>query len=184
MIITASPRYESSVSATWGVGLVGTGFDIFPVRETTGIGDDTLTCHDIVVVGAGLAGCHSEGSDTVGITECDYPEACQHGDAGVCTFGLCHKSANGLEYILLINPELARLLEIIGEDVEQKLGIGRGVDMTVGVSIHEVEQGICIDKVTVLSAHWARQNRGVNLRKICYIIRVCSHGRIRCHMES
>ena len=145
VIITASPKHESSVPTTRKIGLVGTGFDILPFRETTSIGDDTLTCDDIVIVGAGLAGRHSNGSDTIGITECYYPEACQHGDAGVCTLGLSHKSANGLEYVLFINPELARLLEIVGEDVEQQLGIGRGVDMTVGISIHEVEQGICID---------------------------------------
>jgi len=139
VIITASPRYESSVPTTRRIGLVGTGFDILPLCETTSIGDDALTCHDIVVVGAGLAGRHSKGSDTVGVTECYYPEACQHGDAGVCTLGLLHKSANGLEYVLFIDPKFARLLEIVGEDVEQQLRVGRGVDMTVGISIHEVE---------------------------------------------
>jgi len=162
-MITASPGYESSVLATRSIGLVGTRVDVLPLRETAGIGDDALTCDDIVLAGIGLAGCHSNGSDAVRVTEGDYSEACQHSDAGVCTLGLFHESTNSVEYILLIDPKLARLLEIVGEYVEQKLGIGRGVNVTVGTGVHEVKQGICVDKIAVLSAHWTRRKRMVSL---------------------
>ena len=121
--MTASPEYGSLVSATRGIGLVCTRFNVLPLRETTGISDDALACYDIVIVDARLAGSHSEGPDTIGVTECDYPEACQHSDASVCTLGLFHQSTDSLEYILLVDPELSRLLEIVGEYVEEKLGI-------------------------------------------------------------
>lgn len=151
VIITASPGYENSVLATWNRGLVGTWLDVLPLRETAGIGDDTLTCDNVVPARPGLAGCDSNGPDAIGITEGDYSEACQHSDAGICTLGLFHESTDGFEYVLLVDSELARLLKIICEYVEQKLGIGRGVDVAVSTGVHEVEQGICVDEITVLS---------------------------------
>ena len=140
VIMTASPRNENSVLATRTMKLVGTRFDVRPFRETASISDDALTCDDIVVSRAAPAGCYSERPDTVRITEGNYPEACQHSDASVCTLGLLHKSANGVEYVLLVDTKLVCLLKVIGEYIKQKFRVGRGVDMTVGTSIHEVKQ--------------------------------------------
>lgn len=117
-MITASPKYEGQVLTRRSIGLVGTRFDVLPPRETAGIGDNALTCDDIVTVGAGPTSCHSEGPDTIGVTECNYAEASQHGYAGVRTLGLFHKSSNGVEYIFFVDPKLARLLEIVSENVE------------------------------------------------------------------
>jgi len=160
VIIIASPRCESSVQATRGRSLVNTGFYVLPIRETAGISDYTLTCNDVVLARPGLAGCHSNGPDTIRITEGNYSEARQHSDAGVCALGLLHKSTDGVEYILLVDSEFPRLLKVVGEYVEQKLGIGRGVNVTVGTSIHEMKQGICIDQITILSIGRAREMSG------------------------
>ena len=119
-MITASPRYENSVWAMQGIGLVGTGFDVLPIRKATSVSDDALTRDDIVVASAGPASSHSDGPDAVGVTECNYPESCKHGYTGVCTTSLFHKPSDGLEYILLIDPKFAGLLEVVGEYVEEK----------------------------------------------------------------
>jgi hypothetical protein len=150
VMMTASPRYENSVLTSGLIGEVDTRFNVLPSREATGIGDDTLTCDNIVITGARPAGCHPEGSDTIRVAERDDAEACQHGDTGVCTLGLFHKSPNGVEYVFLIDSELARLLEVVGEYIKQKFGIRRGVNVAVGTSVHEMKQGICIDQIAIL----------------------------------
>ena len=116
-----------------------TGLDVLPIRETAGVSDDALACNYVILAHPSRTGCHSNGTNTIGITEGDYSEARQHGDTGVCTLGLFHKSTNGVEYILLIDSEFPRLLKVVGEYVEQKFGIGRSVDVTVGTGIHEME---------------------------------------------
>lgn len=179
----ASPRWESSVPATRSRRLVSTGLDVLPIRETAGISDDTLTRDDVVFARAGLAGRHSNRSDTIGVTEGNYSETCQHSDAGVCALGLLHKSTDRIEYILLIDPDLPRLLKVVGEDVEEKLGIGRGVDVPVGIGIHETEQGVCIDQVTILSVGRIRRMRG-QLERCFLTIRIYLRGRIRCRMAN
>ena len=158
VMITASPKNGGSALAVGmrSTGLVGTGLDVLPIREAASISGDTLTCNNVVLAITDPAGRHPNGPDAVGVTEGDYSEACQHSDASICAFGLFHKLPNGTEYVLLVDSELARLLKVVGEYVEQELGIGRGVDVAVGTGIHEVEQSICIEEITVLPMDWTR----------------------------
>lgn len=120
VMITASPRHENSVLNSEHIGLVNTRFDVLPSSEAAGIGDNTFTCDDVVLPGAGPAGRKPERPDTIRVAERDYSKACQHGDTGVCTLGLFHEPSNGIEYILLIDSELARLLEVVRKYIEKE----------------------------------------------------------------
>jgi hypothetical protein len=46
-----------------------------------------------------------------------------------------HQLADGSEDVVLVDTVLAGLLQVVGEDVEEDLGIRVGVDMTVCVVI-------------------------------------------------
>ena len=72
----------------------------------------------------------AEGNDT---------ESSQHSDACIGSLALSHERANRSEDILLIDTEFARLLEVICEDVQEQFRVRRGVDVTVGRLIHELE---------------------------------------------
>jgi hypothetical protein len=47
-------------------------------------------------------------------------------------------------------PELPSLLEVIGKDVEHKLGVRVGVDMPVGLGVKSLPQSGGVDQVSVL----------------------------------
>ena len=101
-----------------------TRLDILPVGKVTGIRDDALTCKEPVFAWAateGVARAHAEGADAVGVAEGDDAEAGEHGDAGVRALDLSHEAADGGEDVLLVDANLARLLEVVGEDVEEEL---------------------------------------------------------------
>ena len=48
------------------------------------------------------------------------------------------------------SPELAGLLQIVGKDVEQELGIRISVDMSVSFGVEELAKGRCVDDIAVL----------------------------------
>ena len=52
--------------------------------------------------------------------------------------GLSHEAAHGDENVLFVDTEFAGFVEMIGKDVEEQFGIGRGVDVSVRDCIHEV----------------------------------------------
>lgn len=52
--------------------------------------------------------------------------------------------------ILLINTDLASLLQVVSKDVEQQLRVRIGVDVAMGILIHESAELVSIDQVSVL----------------------------------
>lgn len=55
------------------------------------------------------------------------------------------------ENIFLVDPELARLLEIIRKDIEEELRIRVGVDMSVCVCVQELLELTGIGKVPIVA---------------------------------
>ena len=84
------------------------------------------------------------------VAERDETEAREHCDTGISTLALLHEIANGSEDILLVDTELAGLLELVGEDVKEELGVRGGVDVSVRFGVHEAEQARRVDHVSIL----------------------------------
>ena len=57
---------------------------------------------------------------------------------------------DGAEDVVLVNTELARLLQIVGEDVEEELRVAVGVDVPVRVVVEVVAEMGRIDEVAIL----------------------------------
>ena len=93
----------------------------------------------------------SEWSNPVGITKRYDPKAREHGDARVSATSLGHEAAYGDEDVLLINPKLSRVVQIVSKDIEEKFRVGRGVDVPVRNGIHELQERGCVDQVSILS---------------------------------
>lgn len=53
-------------------------------------------------------------------------------------------------------PEFSSLLQIVSQDVQEQLGIGIGVDVSVSNFVHEVSQLTSIGQVAVLTRSLAR----------------------------
>lgn len=111
--------------------------DVLPFGKSQRVGDNALTGHDVVIPVAvfRLSAAVTAGADAVGIPEGDDSESCEHGDTSVRALGVFHQLADGSEDVVLVDTVLAGLLQVVGEDVEEDLGIRVGVDMTVCVVI-------------------------------------------------
>lgn len=57
---------------------------------------------------------------------------------------------DGGEDILLVDTELASLLQVVGKDVKEKLRIGISVAVAMSILIQELAQLIGVDKISVL----------------------------------
>lgn len=125
-----SPDYEALL--TWR--------NILPVDEPSRVGNYTLTREKVVGSRATLARCQSERTDTVRVSERDDPETSEHRDTGVGTFALLHEASDRGEDIFLVDTELARLLQVVGEDVEKEFRVGGGVDVSVSGGVHEMQK--------------------------------------------
>ena len=55
-----------------------------------------------------------------------------------------------LEYIVLVDAQLALTLQLMGEDVEQDLGIGIGVDVTQILHEHLPLEVFCVGQIAVV----------------------------------
>ena len=131
-----------------GRGGERTGLDVLPIGEAARVCDDALARKQPVFAWASpkcFPRAHTERPDAVRVAERDNSEAGEHSDARVRALDLLHEAADGVEDILLVDAELARLLEVIGEDVEEELRVGGGVDVSVRDMVHVVEQGGSID---------------------------------------
>ncbi|KAI3488256.1 hypothetical protein L1887_47795 [Cichorium endivia] len=136
------------------------GLDVLKVLKAKRVADDRLGGEAVVLavalegqlaVGGGRrARAHAERTDAVGVAEGDDAETSKHGDAGVAALALLHEVANGGEDVLLVDAELARLLQVVGKDVEEHLRVRIGVDVTVGVGIEEATQLVGVDEVAVV----------------------------------
>ena len=114
------------------------------------------------------------------VAECDEPEAGEHRDTGICTLALLHEVADGCENVLFVDTELARLLQVISEDIEEKLGVGRSVDVTVGSLVHELQKLRRVDEVAILY-QWFESEWKVRSLRYTY---VCEDDAIRrVHVE-
>lgn len=51
---------------------------------------------------------------------------------------LTHELANGSKDVIFVDAKLAGLLQTVGEDVEEELRVGAGINMSVTVVIEEV----------------------------------------------
>lgn len=61
-----------------------------------------------------------------------------------------HEITDRREDVLLVDAELSSFLEVVGEDIQEKLGVAVGVDMTMGIGVEELFERGCVDEVTVL----------------------------------
>ena len=79
------------------------------------------------------------------VTERHDTEPGEHRCDSVSALALLHEGSDGGEDVFFVNTEFARLLEVVGKDVEEKLRVGGGVDVTVGGLVHELEKFFCVD---------------------------------------
>lgn len=159
-MMTASPAETVSITEGAYSGCKLTGSYVFPVAESTRIRNNAFTREQIILArrtAQRFPGSHSEGANTVGISKSNDTEPGEHGDARVRALALFHESANGREDVLLIDPELSRLLQIVCEYVEQQLRVRGCVDVSVRGRVHELEQRCGVDQVTVLDQNGQRQ---------------------------
>lgn len=84
------------------------------------------------------------------VTEGHDSESCQHGNTGVSSLSTLVDILQGGENILLVDTELSGLLESGGEDVQENLRVGGGVDVTVGLVVKVATELVGVDQVTVL----------------------------------
>lgn len=151
--MTASPAYMRSEVRITLHRSERTGVHILPVHEPTRIRDYAFTSKKVVLALATarrLARRHTKGPDAVRVTEADDTEPGEHRDTRIRALALFHKIADGGEDIFFVDTELARLLEIVGKDVEQQLGVRGRVDVPVGRLVHELEQLVGVDEITIL----------------------------------
>ena len=79
------------------------------------------------------------------VTERHDTEPGEHRCDSVSALALLHEGGDGGEDVFFIDTEFARLLEVVGKDVEEKLRVGGSVDVTVGGLVHELEKFFCVD---------------------------------------
>jgi hypothetical protein len=127
-----------------------TRLDVFPVPEPTGICDYAFACEQIIETRTRLSDSHANRPDTVGITKRNDAKSCQHSDAGISSLALRHQPADSGEDIVLIDPNLARLLQIIGKNVEKQFRIGRRIDVSVGGLVQKVTKDHGVDQIPIL----------------------------------
>lgn len=130
-----------------------TWFDVLPIAETARVGNDALAREHVVSAGSAakrFARGHAYGANAIGVSERDDPETSEHGDTCVRALALLHKAADRGEDILLVDTELARLLQVVGKDVQQELRVGGRVDVPMSGGIHGLEQRLSVNKVPIL----------------------------------
>lgn len=124
-----------------------------------------------------------EGNDT---------EPSKHRDTRVRALALLHKITYSREDILLIDTELARLVQVVREDVEEQLRVGRRVDVPVSGLVHKLEEFGRVDEVPVLvrvshvftfhekggSVHERRRFRRGSSRRMAELLRDWSYLRL------
>ena len=126
-----------------------------------------------------LTGAQHNGPDAVGISECHEANAIDQVDAGVSTLAGRQDLGNGREHLLLANAvgqgisatatigsaTLRRLLGLVGhalgEDVEQELGIGFGIDVAHHPVSHEALELLGVGQVAVVRDADAKRVVGV-----------------------
>lgn len=129
--------------------------DILPVGEAEGVSDDAFAREQMVgslssIFGDARPRRESHRSDSVRVPERNKSKASNHGRASVGARTLSHEVSDGGEDVLLVDSDLARLLKVVGEDVEEQLRVRVGVDVSVGFGIKEGPQLLGVGKVTVL----------------------------------
>lgn len=136
--------------------------NVLPSAESQRIGHHALTSEQ--VVGSSLSSDDralprrkTDGPDSVGIPEGDESETSDHGRAGVGSDALGHEVSNGGEDVLLVDSHLAGLLEVVGEDVEEELRVGIGVDVSMSVRVEEVSKLLDVGEVSVLEKERRRR---------------------------
>ena len=139
--ITASPSVSLSATCTqqnnWG--RKHTWPYVLPIDEASNIRNGTLTRTEPIRSATWhWAACNTQRPDPIRVTERYDPKACEHGNARIRTPGLGHESAHGDEDVLLVDAEFSGFIQMIRKDVEEQLGIGRGVDVSVRDGIHEM----------------------------------------------
>lgn len=97
-----------------------------------------------------LPRCETDRSDPVRVPKGDEPEPCDHHGTSVGSDDLGHGVSDGGEDVFFIDSDLARLLEVVGEDVEQELRVRVGVDVSVGVRVEEPTELFSVVEVSVL----------------------------------
>ncbi|TFY81604.1 hypothetical protein EWM64_g2408 [Hericium alpestre] len=139
-------------------GLLLGDVDQYPTLDVTIDGADEVD-RDLNCIKGGGA-CH--------LREKVLAEAGEHRDAGVRAAALRHDALDGGEDVLLVDAELARLLEVVREDVEEDLRVGGRVDVpncppsdTALRSQHMSEHLAAQDhtQLTMANAHAANQAR-------------------------
>lgn len=124
---------------------------VFKVSEPGCIGNNALAGEYIIISTiSSRPRRHPDRPDTVWITKRDNAKACEHSNASVCAFSLHHHIAQRSENILLVDTEFSRFLQIIGKNIEQKLRVAIGIDVSVGISVKESPQLNGVDQVSIL----------------------------------
>lgn len=130
-----------------------TRLDVGPVGEAEGVADDALGRHHVVVRALdclALPASIAHRADAVRVAEAKDAVAGNHGRAGVRAGRVLHALADGAEDVILVDAELAGLLESVGEKVQEELRVGRGVDVAVTVVVEVVPQVVGVGQVAVL----------------------------------
>lgn len=127
--------------------------DVLPVGEAEGIANDTLRGHEVVPSTLNLVALPpgpSHRPDSVGITESHDGVTSNHTSAGVGSRSSLHDLAHSAEDVVGVDAELASLLQGVGEEVEEELRVGGGVDVTVSVVVEVVTEVLGVGEVSVL----------------------------------
>ena len=107
--------------------------------------------HHIVDAGFGLALAVDQRPDAVGIAEGDDAVARDHGHGRIGATGPPVHAGHGAEDVLLVDAQLAELLQLVGEDVEQHLGIRVRVDVALVFPEQGLTQGFRVGEIAVVS---------------------------------
>lgn len=124
---------------------------VFKVSEPGCIGDNAFAGKYVIISTiSSRPRRHPDRPDTVWITKRDNAKACEHSNASVCTLSLYHHISQCSEDIFLVDTEFSRFLQIIGKDIEQKLRVAVGIDVSVGIGVKESPQLNGVDQISIL----------------------------------
>ena len=127
---------------------------------------ERLGCHDPLVSGeSGLPAPEHERPDAVGVAEREEPVPRDEGDRRVRAFDALMQARDGAEHLVGVEVGAGDLLlQLVGEDVDEQLGIARGVEVAA-VDIEEFRgQLACVREVAVVDERDAV--RGIHVERL------------------
>ena len=150
-------------------GKDGPGGALTPVEVALDVDEDRLARGDVGdklkaqgIQGHALGGDHvlvpvrrlalavDHGADAMGVPEAKDAKAGDHGHRGIATPAAAMDALDGAKHVLLVDAQLALDLQLMGEDVEQDLRVGLGIDVPQVLGEEVMLQGLGIGQVAVM----------------------------------